>query len=374
MPVTKNVERVLRELRKEGVDVTTLERDLNKNPRAAKIVDRRILAQETFSEFQSNATKEKNKLKKKIIELGHLHDTANNLDEDDEDSKALLTSAKKRILALEDELKATGQFTDEEVEEFSMEEKRKIDAALSKSNNRGNGNRKKEIDDLDLELEEEEPVSRINKRDTRNLIDDDRLNDELAATQLNSIFGSVAVQGKIQTQLLKYQRVFKKEMPDEDVEKLYTKVIQEIHGGRKPEEIPQIADELFKYSEEQEKLNKTEREAELEKARTEGYSNAIKEHNIPARDKRLLNFRTMGSPAINTKRRDIQVLGEEVDPSGGTSFTKVKIGDEEIPVPRNKWGDAEVFRVRQQLSDRGNTTRYTDRFLDAFEKNGNSED
>jgi len=304
----KETQKHLDDLKAAGFDIGSLETQI-KDPILEKQADRLIgggiLRQQEFNQYMTRTTEEKKALEAQVTKLAALHDSADSLKGND----AVYQEALKVIAAQEEALIAGG-WDEEEVKALSLKAvpalKAKIDTA-SKTE----------------PIKKEEENGMPTNFDPKNYID----LETYQAGGANLIYGSVALNAKVQAAMLKAQQLGIP-LTDENINSLAETIRKTVEAGGT---IDTAIDINFGISTKEKEVDIENQKKAVAAAREEGLAQGRKEGGIPTR-----------------------MVSRETHPL--SKLTHVKTEDPEKVdlnnVPKNKFGDTEIYRTRGDKNSR----------------------
>lgn len=310
MPVSVNTKNVIEEMRRNGVSadvLALLETQLNSNENAEKGFSNGILAQASFSTYQSNRDKEAKELRENIVRLQSLQGAATNLTGD------LQTAAVEQIAALEKLFVDAGYDINEVREEASklVSDPNAIKTLVEKK------------DEVITEKEKEMANEPVNK----DYVDSKTLTSVLTASMSNLAAGGINVNVQVARAMSEANKLGI-EISDEKWNGFYDALIKGLESNKQPS---QVMDEYLGFSAARTVKAEATRQAELETARQEGAREALKTAGVTIR-KSPLNSNRQANSILDRKR--IEIKKEEPK--------EVKVED----LPKNEKGDPEYFRLR----------------------------
>lgn len=257
MPLTDNTRGFLNDLKNSGVDATilaALERDLDSKDEGVKTVDRRILAQSTFSRYQSERDSREQQLKNQLTELSSLHDNKESF----KDNPELYQKALDRIENLEKILIEEEGYDDQTIKNLSFQTKNELTDKLT-----DHLNQKKEQENKQV------PNPNQNVDITKAI--------ETAAANMGAF--NVAVSAEISRGIVAAQREGI-ELSDEQLNGYAEALITRMEKGERPRD---ISNDYLGISAKQTENQTTARTAEIEKAKADAKAEAYKEMGINVR-------------------------------------------------------------------------------------------
>jgi ribosomal protein L16/L10AE len=310
MPVSTNTKNVIEEMRRNGVaaDVlASLERELDSKESAEKGFSNGILAQASFSTYQSNRDKEVRELKENLTKLQSLQGAATNLTGD------LQQAAIEQVAALEKIFIDQG---------YDIEEVRAETAKLV-----SDPNSVKALVEKKDEVITGKEKEMVNSPDNKNYVDNKTLTNVLTASMSNLAAGGINMSVQIARAMHEANKLGI-DLTDDKLNGFSDAIIKGLEANKQPN---QVMDEYFGFSAVRTTKAEEVRKAELETARQEGAREALKTAGVTIR-KSPLNSNRQTNSILDRKR--IEVKREEPK--------EVKIED----LPKNEKGDPEYFRLR----------------------------
>lgn len=297
----------LNDLKEAGFDISALESQIQ-NPILEKQADRLmgggILRQQEFSQYMTKTTEEKKILEAQVKQLAALHDSADSLVGNDAVYREALELIAKQEAAL-----ITAGYDEEEVKALSLSSTTKLTEKLKPENKPVISNKETEDD--------------MGKVDLSDYID----NKTFQAAAANQIYGSVALNSKVQAAMLKAQRLGI-ELTDENVGSIAENLRKTIEAGGT---IDDAIDKNFGISAREQVVAEENQKKAVDAARAEGLAEGLKQGGVPRR-----SVSTEGHPL--SKISHVKAVETE----------KVTFDN----VPENKFGDKEIYKTRGNANSR----------------------
>ncbi len=317
-------QKVIDDLKAAGFDISSLETQI-KNPILEKQADRvlgdGILRQREFSQYMTKTTEEKKALEKQVQELAALHDSADSLVGND----AVYQEALKVIAAQEAALINAG-YDEEEIKALSLKATTDLTKKITET----------KVDPTKKKEEDEMPNIDLSK-----YIDLETYQAGVA----NSIYGSVALNAKTQAAMLRAQQLGIP-LTNENINSLAETIRKTVEAGGT---IDDAIDKNFGISAKEKEVEIENQKKAVEAAHAEGLAQGRKEGGIPTRS-----------------------VSRDVSPFSKLSHIKTEEPEKIDPnnVPKNKFGDPEIFRTRGDVNSRiANAEAFHDKVL---QREGNS--
>lgn len=303
----------IEDLKKAGFPVGELEKAINSNPildkKADQIIGGGILRQQAFTRITQQRADEVKKLENQIAQLQGMKNAGAG-----EDSQ--LYKAALEVIQEQEQLLIDAGFSEDEVKALTEKATRKAEEQPTKQ---AQPPAKKE----NIEDEEGDDMSKV---DTSNLVDLDTFQKQME----NSIFGGATLAAKIQTKVNEATRLGV-EIPSEKIDNLGLNLRNAIGEGKN---IDQFLDEDLGIKAARETKAAADRQKEIDDARAAGYAEGQKESGVPRR----IVSKTQKHPIYdNIQPHQVETKTEQ---------------SEDKEVPKNKYGDSEVFRTRGDRNSR----------------------
>lgn len=302
-------------LKADGFPVGELETAINSSPaleaKAKAKVGGSVLRQETFTKMMQDANKAKTEYETKIKQLAAGNDTVNSLADDDPTKKALQEVIKAQIDLLVEE-----GYDRAELEKLSYNA---LNLAVTK----------KEETKATEEKKEEKEVP----QDMSKYIDADTLERQSEM----GVYTSVATNALVQS-ALEEARDLGIKIPKDKILSLTAELKRKVDAG---ENVVNVIDQHFDLPTARLAYDKATRDKEIADARAAGKAEGLKESGVPSRRVTKLGGEHNIFDNDNIRRNAAR---EKVV----ADTAEKKLAD----IPKNKYGDAEVYRVRRTPEER----------------------
>lgn len=307
----------LADLKKAGFDTSSLENQMNASPilnqRGDQLIGGGVLRLQEFTKTNQQRTQKIKELEDQVAELKTLQTAG--VSESSPIYKAAL-----EVIVQQQQLLIDAGFSEEEVKKLS-------EKAVIAAEDKTKVVPPPVVKEPPIKTEKEKEDDMV--IDTSNFLDLDTFQQQSE----NQIFGSATLAAKIQHKLNRAQKLGI-DVPDEKVDNLGLNLRNAVAAGKN---IDQFLDEDLGITAKQKEVDEAARKKELDDARAAGRADGLKEAGVPRR----VVTRTDKHPIydnITSRRENIQPQENKDD------------GNKEIP--RNKWGDEEVFRTRGDKNSR----------------------
>lgn len=324
--MNENTKRILDDLRKAGIDTTTIENQLKVSPildkQADHIIGGGILRQQEYTRYMNQVSEEKKKLDQQVRELATLHDASQTT----QLPQAALDTMKK----MEEALIATGEYDEESVKQVSYIGQRALKDMVQKQ-------------------PEKPVVEQIQDRMTN-----PNFNAQLDATRyvdvdtLQAQLNNMAV-GGVTTNL--EINAAMEELKDLGIKIDRAKVRQFqnnlISGFQVGKNLDTILDETFEVSKAKQAKLDADIENRIKEAAEKARAEALKEAGVPSTKK----FKFGRHPILDRKRdseRNVSVQQTNGN-TDGKAPENLNLNKE---LPTNKYGDVEIYKLRRGREER----------------------
>lgn len=311
-----NVSGLLSELKAAGADVSvlaSLERTLEINPAAKKVVDNALLSRAGFGDYQSNKEKEVNELRTQLTELSSLKGIVAS----SSDSEVLKLAA-ERIVALEKVLIDDKNYDPDDVKNISYSDTENEIIAKLKL--------------MATKKEEKVTVPNQNNNDER-FVTEQNFVAGVKATAASMAAMNIGMSARIANYLRKADKLGI-DVPDEKLENFHTALIQGMDNNETPDA---IADKYFGFSAKQTELQTADFTRQLKEAEDKGAREALKREGVTVRSGNLTN-----GPKHPVFDRASQ---KHFGGANSNGENKDKEGND---LPRDEKGNIQYFKMRPQ--------------------------
>lgn len=313
---SENTLKIINDLKAAGLDISSLERQILVNPLADKQADLHlgggILRQSEYTRYMNDLKTKENTLNQQLNQLASLHDVENS-------GVQLSQEQKDAIKKMEDALIATGEFEEESIKSLSrIAMKPVVNVKKPDINTNLNSN-----------LNQNQNPNNFQQPDLSKYVDVNTLQSSLA----NMAYGGIATSMEIQAAIdevkglgIKVDRAKVREFQ----EKLRT-------GYEAGKNLDQIVEETFEVSKALEAKTNQEIENRINTETERRLAEKLKEAGVPETNK-FSNSRRHVLFDKNRKPQNVEPPKEGDPPAN--------------ELPRNKFGDTEIFRGRRNREDR----------------------
>jgi hypothetical protein len=317
----------LDDLRRAGFDISGLEQQINSSPvldrQADNLIGGGILRQQAFTRITQEKANEVKTLQDQITQLTALK--AAGAGENDAAYKAALA-----VIAEQENL-LLAYYDEEEIKALSA---RAVQNA---------------VDKIIPQPQQHQPPANIPSAkveddmgniDTSKFLDTDTYRKETEA----QVFGNVALTAMINNAMLEAQKLGV-QIPQEKITSLGVDMRNALAQGR---QVPEFIDEHFGLAAKRIEAAETARTKELEDARNQGYAEGAKSGGVPRRAATKVHHPLDGVVSNRRPQEKIETPTE---------------------VPKNKFGDAEIYRMRGDRNSRiESAVAYMDKVIDRTER------
>lgn len=312
----------LADLKKAGFDTSSLENQMKGSP----ILDKRgdalmgggILRQAEFTKITQDKARLERELNEKVAELARIQTAGVS-----ENSPAY--QAALQVISDQQDLLIKAGFDENEVKALSEKAIEKAGKDIQQQQQQQQSQQQQQTNPQQQQ-QQQTNENREGEMDTSNLLDLDTFQKQT----VDNIFGQATLSAKIQHRLNLANRLGI-DIPAEKIDNLGLNLRNAVAEGKN---IDQFLDEDLGITAKQKEVNDAARQKEIDDARAAGRADGLKEAGVPRR----MVTRTQKHPIYDniTPRRE----------NGQQQENKEKDDDGSKDVPRNKWGDPEIFRTR----------------------------
>lgn len=309
----KKTEEFLADLKADGFDVSTLETQINTNPvleaKAKAKIGGSVLRQDAFTRQMQEANASKTNYENKVRELAAAHDSADLLKGNDTAYAAAL-----EVIANQEKLLIDAGYDEEQIKELSYKDLKLTPA------------KKDEVVIPPTKVED----TKVAVQDDKNYIDADTL----AKQSEMGVYVSVHTNALVNAALAEAQEIGVK-VPREKILSVTSELKRRVDAG---EQVSNIIDDHFGLTTGRDVYAKATRDKEIADARAEGKAEGFKESGVPAR-----KVTKLGGQHSILDNKDIRRVNAHEKATEDKKFEDL---------PKNKYGDVEVFRLRRDSSSR----------------------
>lgn len=325
---------VLADLKKAGLDTTSLEQQMKVDPikekSADNIIGGGILRLADYTRFAGDYKRKEEDLEKRVVELATRHDSLAHLTEGSDAYKEMAD----HIAILEKALMDTDEFSEESIKNISFVGKQKLEALIKQptanNDNPPNPNPEKKEGNNDMPA---------NFDPNKTYVDAD----DLRTSQANLAFGTLTTGLKLQAALEEI-KALGISVTREKVDELEKHMHENFSKGSGS--LDEVLDKTFDLTNIRATKATEARQRELDEARVAGRSEGLKEAGVPERKLTRLGSHVILDSKVIGNRNSVEKPTDSLrDDNGKIDPTKL---------PRNAAGEIEHYKLRGDRASRLN--------------------